>query len=155
MDKKNRESTEREPTKTAVSTFKHSSFESFVTDIITQSNVDIQGFTAGYIGKYHQQWASLTSDHEILNIVTGKSLEFSDIPRQLQLPRVLPVSDNEAEVIDGEIEKLLQMGVLTQCACEKGDFLSNIFIGLKQDGKYRMILNLKPFNQYLQHNLST
>ena len=132
------------PTKTAVSTFKHSSFESFVTDIITESNVDIQRFTAGNIGKYHQQWASLTSDHEILNIVRGKSL--------VRLPRVLPFSDKEAEVIDGEIEKLLQMGVLTQYACEKDDFLSNIFIRPKQDVKYRMILNLKPFNQYLQYH---
>ena len=33
-----------------------------------------------------------------------------------------------------------------------GDFLSNIFIRPKQDGKYRMILNLKPFTQYLQHH---
>ena len=69
-----------------MSTFKHSSFESFVTDIITEPNVDIQGFTEGNIDKYHQQWASLTSDHEILNIVRGESLEFSDIPRQLWLP---------------------------------------------------------------------
>ena len=138
------------PTKTAVSIFKHSSFESFVTDIITESNVDIHRFKAGNTGKYHQRWASLTSDHEILNIVRGKSLEFSDIPRQLRLPRVLPFRDKEAQVIDGEIEKLLQMGVLIQCAREKGDFLSNIFIRPKQDGKYRMILNLKPFNQYLQ-----
>ena len=44
------------------------------------------------------------------------------------------------------------MGVLTQCVREKGDFFSNIFIRPKQDGKYRMILNLKPFNKYLQYH---
>ena len=140
------------PNTATVSTFPQSSFRKFVTGVIAQAKIDIESFQAGNIKQYYDQWVSLTSDYEILCIVKGECLEFSDIPKQTRLPGEFQFSEKEKCIIDCEIAKLLQMGVLTQCVREQGDFLSNIFLRPKNDGTYRMILNLKPFNKYLQYH---
>ena len=45
-----------------------------------------------------------------------------------------------------KIEKLLAKQVIAKCAHESGEYISPIFVQLKHDGTYRLILNLKNLN---------
>ena len=51
-----------------------------------------------------------------------------------------------------EISKLLFKGVLELTHRLPGDFISNIFVRPKKDGSYRMILNLKPLNEFVDYH---
>ena len=56
----------------------------------------------------------------------------------------------EAEIIDADISKLLSKGVIVNATRELNDYVSRIFTRPKKDGNYRMILNLKTFNEFLK-----
>ena len=51
-----------------------------------------------------------------------------------------------------EISKLLSKGLLELTHRSPGDFKSNIFVRPKKDGSYRMILNLKPLNEFVDYH---
>ena len=57
--------------------------------------------------------------------------------------KALKFSPEEMCVIDAEINKLEDMGVITKTQHCKGEFISNIFITPTKDGSFRLILNLK------------
>ena len=106
-----------------------------------------QYFHGGNIKHYVEQWQQLTSDPEILDIVTGMHIPFDSKPRQYSLPTQIDFSDEELVVIDTEIQSLLAKHVIEPCNIEHDDFISTIFVRTKQNGKHRMILNLKPLNE--------
>ena len=76
-------------------------------------------------------------------------MEFVDdfVPQQTHLPPEIAFSVQECGIIDQEIVKLLSKGVLLESQHEDKEFISNFFLRPKRDGNYRMILNLKRFNQ--------
>ena len=55
-------------------------------------------------------------------------------------------SPHESQVIDNEIQKLLNIGVIKEVEHHPEEFISPIFVIPKKDGEYRMILNLKELN---------
>ena len=58
-------------------------------------------------------------------------------------------SKQDSDIIQAEICKLLSKGVIIPTEREDDDFVSNIFTRKKRDDTYRMILNLKKFNDFL------
>ena len=58
-------------------------------------------------------------------------------------------SEQDSDIIQAEIGKLLSKGVIIPTEREDDDFVSNIFTRKKRDDTYRMILNLKKFNDFL------
>ena len=58
-------------------------------------------------------------------------------------------SKQDSDIIQEEICKLLSKGVIIPTEKEDDDFVSNIFTRKKRDDTYRMILNLKKFNDFL------
>ena len=62
----------------------------------------------------------------------------------------LNFSPVEIEIIDAEISKLLSKGVIVNTTGGPNDDVSRIFTRIKRDGNYRMILNLKTFNEFLK-----
>ena len=54
----------------------------------------------------------------------------------------------ENEIIDAEISKLLSKGVIVNITREPSDYVSRIFTRNEEDDNYRMILNLKMFNEF-------
>ena len=58
-------------------------------------------------------------------------------------------SKQDSDIIQAEICELLSKGVLTTTEGEDDDFVSNIFTRKKRNDTYRMILNLKKFNDFL------
>ena len=96
--------------------------------------------------------ATITSDFFILSSIKGVKIEFVDYPKQTMIPREYNFDATEVVIIDKQIEKFLQTGVIeTTTHCE-GEYISNIFIRPKKDGSYRLILNLKNLNQFVQYH---
>ena len=54
-------------------------------------------------------------------------------------------------IVAKEIETLLNKGVIKPSCHEPGEFISPIFLRPKPDGTYRMILNLRAFNEFVQY----
>ena len=58
----------------------------------------------------------------------------------------------ESDIIDAEIQKLLDMKVISEVDHHPNEFISPVFIVPKKDGEFRMILNLKELNQYIEYH---
>ena len=70
------------------------------------------------------------------------------IPKQEFIPKPLRFNKFEQEKIDIEIENFLRKGIVELVdSTDDNEFISNIFIRPKKDGRVRIILNLKHFNE--------
>jgi hypothetical protein len=105
----------------------------------------------GSLNCHLDAWKSITSDAYVLACVSGFKLEFSSLPFQTSAPFTPRFNKSEREAIDLEVIRLLQIGAIKRCSREKGDFVSHIFPRKKANGKIRVILNLKPLNQFLSY----
>ena len=111
----------------------------------------IGGRLEGHVNK----WTKLTSDRSILDAVTGYKIEFlpeCDPPIQNKPVFQHKMAVEETYVIDGEISKLHQKGVIEQSHHECGQYISPIFIRPKKDGGYRMILDLSELNKNVEYH---
>ena len=90
-------------------------------------------------------WQTITFDYStcILSSIKGVKIEFVDYPKQTMIPREYNFDATEFVIIDKQIEKFLQTGVIET---------TKIFIRPKKDGSYRLILNLKNLNQFVQYH---
>ncbi len=127
-------------------------FSSFVANAKAESQENMTIFRAGNIKNSYNAWAELTSDPEILEMVTGYRLRFTEQPTQCTPPTQREFSPDENQAIDAEIKKLLEKGVLVQSSHEHDEFISTIFVRPKSDGSHRMILNLTKLNEYLEYH---
>ena len=91
----------------------------------------------------------ITTDSYILDSVkNGIKMVFLTAPVCDFYPhKMQPKQDSD--IIQAEICKLLSKGVIIPTEREDDDFVSNIFTRKKRDDTYRMILNLKKFNDFL------
>ena len=100
------------------------------------------------MNEYHEyhEWCKLTSDAEILEMITGARITFTGhCPIQHQSPpNTLPRSE-EAN-INAAIQKLIGKHIVIPCSPEPVEFVSPIFTTPKKDGSIRLILNLKKLN---------
>lgn len=113
---------------------------------------------AGRLQQFFSAWETITSDKYILQAVKGYKIEFIDNvgPRQTHLLREIGLNAQECDIVVQEIDKLLNKGVVIESQHENGEFISNIFLRRKKDGNYRMILNLKCFNENVsKHHYKT
>ena len=109
-------------------------------------------FKAGNLVNHLDSWRKLTSDSNILSIVSGYCLEFDEIPCQLRAPRETRFSQMESEHLKVEVDKLLNKGVIKKTTHSPGEFISTVFTRPKKDGSYRLILNLKKLNVYISYH---
>ena len=79
-------------------------------------------------------------------------IKLDDIPFQCNPPKPLTLSLPEIDAAIEQIEKLLQKCAIVETVHEPGDFVSNVSLTLKHNGGHRMILNLKPFNKYVEYH---
>lgn len=96
-------------------------------------------------------WKGITSDVFILNCISGYQLEFVETPVQHVLPREIRFNQTDKDNISAEVNRLLAIGAITKCRHEQGEFISNIFARKKQNGRTRVILNLKALNEFLAY----
>ena len=96
-------------------------------------------------------WRSLTNDNVILSYVAGVDIPLIACPTQSVLPKCI-VSGDEMQYVDIEISTLLERGIIQNSVHEQGEFISNVFLcPKKQTGKFRLILNLKHLNQFIDY----
>ena len=89
-----------------------------------------------------------------MQIVEGCKINWANnrCPYQIKCPKEIVFSENEKLFIDTEIERLLKLKVIAQSTNESGEFISTIFVRPKQDGSFRLILNLKILNNYIEYH---
>ncbi|XP_043270419.1 uncharacterized protein [Venturia canescens] len=104
---------------------------------------------AGRLKFFTENWRSITSDEFILNTIKGFKIPFKSEIRQQQQPCELSWSNKEIKDITEQIDKLLQKGAIRKCDAEDDQFISRIFLTPKPDGSNRLILNLKPLNEFI------
>ena len=108
----------------------------------------IKTFKAGCISEHLANWENITSDHEILSTVKGLPIELQNTPAQHQEHiQQNNFSPAEVPIVDEEISKLIKKGVITESQNVIGQYISPIFLRPKSDGTFRLILNLKKFNE--------
>ena len=92
----------------------------------------------------------LTDDQQILDIVSGYQLDFSEIPHQQKPPTPLNVSKKEERLVDLEVEKLLRKGAIEEVEPCENQFLSNIFMIPKKGGERRPVVDMKDLNNFIE-----
>ena len=127
-----------------------STFEEHLPNIKSHLKNECDNFRAGRVAQFYENWQELTHDQEILRDIRGANIECNTTPQQHKLSRK-QFSEDDALIIESEVEKLLSKGVIEPAQHEQGEILSNIFIRPKTDGTYRLILNLKEFNKNVSY----
>ena len=95
----------------------------------------------------------LTSDPVVLDAIKHYRIEFvAHRPEQVKMPKQIAFSPREIEVIESEIFKYISKQIIEPTSACSGSFVSNIFTRPKKDGSYRMILNLKPLNEFIDYH---
>ncbi len=128
-----------------------SDFKEFIPKIRAYLQQLCQNFKAGQVAKHFTAWSNITSDKEILSNVLGVAIECTEPPIQHKL-YAQKFCPSECSIIDAEVNKLLDKGVVIKVKHEKGQILSNIFLRPKPDGTHRLILNLKKFNETVAYH---
>ena len=119
--------------------------------LISYLTTRVDRFQAGKLSHKLCEWRKLTSDSEVLCTIWGEEIEFSSLPYQLKAPKQNTFSVLEQLAVEQEIKKLLAKGVIVQSTHEQDEFISPIFLRPKPDGSYRMILNLRGLNEYVEY----
>ena len=88
----------------------------------------------------------------MLRTINGYKIEFSEKPIQFTLPKLQNFNMEEIELIDNEVKELLEKGAIRLSSTEKDQFISNIFLVKKKNGKYRPVINLKKLNDFVEYN---
>ena len=135
-----------------LSSIEVSQYKIFLPHLIEFFRLEVSSFKAGRITQYFDTWENITTDSEILTSVSGEMIPFTSIPVQNTIPFQPEWKGLKNQFIDSEILSLLNKGVITQSTHEPGEFISPIFLREKCDGSFRMILNLKTLNQYVEYN---
>ena len=102
---------------------------------------DIKEFQGGQLSKFINPWKELTSDKNILNIVAGDYIQFTEKP-----PRRLFASNSlaseEYPMIRILISQMLKRGIIKPSCHEDIEFVSPIFTRIKGDGGIRIIFEI-------------
>jgi hypothetical protein len=110
-------------------------------------------FQAGRISQRIQKWRDITSDRMLLRQIQACTIEFVESPYQRFPEQPLRFSCEERKFAREEIENLKNKGVICEVEHVAGEFISNIFLRPKKEkGKYRMILNLKKLNEFVEYH---
>ena len=125
-------------------------YSTFVDAVIAKNQALIASFQGGRLKRHIVQWNKLTCDREVLNIVSGYKLEFSQTPYQARVPNETKFKPSEQSKVQAKLDKLLKSKVIQLCGHELGECISTIFLRKKKDGhSQRVILNLKHFNLFI------
>ena len=83
--------------------------------------------------------------------VRGVTIPFLELPKQTRQPFPYRLRPEEQPLVQAEIDKFLENGVIKEAQHEVGEFISNIFVRPKPDGEARIILDLTELNKKVQY----
>ena len=129
-----------------------SSYKASVDIIRNLLQQGVNEFKVGQEKEHFSNWQKITSDPEVLQNIKGAKILFITEQKMDKIPINPNFSSEKEKAIDSEIDKLLKKGVIKECEHEEGEYISPIFVSPKKDGGYRLILNLKNLNNYIQYS---
>lgn len=97
-------------------------------------------------------WKSLTKDFWVIESIQGLKIDFFENPYQSCLPGSIPFKGDEVKIVDQEVTDLLNKGAIEPCVHEANEFISNLFLVQKKNGKFRPVINLKKLNEYVTYH---
>ena len=107
-------------------------------------------FAGGQVRNFVPKWMELTSDPQILDIISHCHIEFGEIPMRKHWSAVTNLenkfSDQEKASLDAQIAEFLSKGIVSYSDSQVGQIISPIFLRPKSYGTYRLIFNLKALN---------
>ncbi|KAK0417605.1 hypothetical protein QR680_013104 [Steinernema hermaphroditum] len=105
---------------------------------------------AGHLADFRQNWQLIGSDEWTLNVLSGFTIPFAQMPPMQRHPPSTTGCSNP--VLAAEIEELKQKGAIRKIARSEVRWLSSVFAIPKKiyDGSARPVVNLKPLNKYLE-----
>ena len=108
---------------------------------------------AGNLRHCVHEWEKITSDPFILDTVKHSHIDFSEgvAPFQTYAPQPIKFNEHEKGIIEKEVQKLLDKGVIEPYLPVQNQYVSNIFIREKKDGSFRTILNLSQLNKSVEY----
>ena len=106
---------------------------------------------AGRLKYFLSEWKLITTDPKILDMVQHCHLEFIELPSQHYNLPPIRFNTREARITDDEIKTLLNKGVIEEAQPSQHQVISSIFLRKKKNGSYRMILNLKGLNEFIEY----
>ena len=129
----------------------HLNFQvSLTNDFDYKSSVNVP-YPVGRLKQFVSVWQTITSDYSVLSSIKGVKIEFVDYPKQTMIPEDYNCKCNWGCYHWQTNRKVfLQTGVIETTTHSEVEYISNIFIRPKKDGSYRLILNLKNLNQFVQ-----
>ena len=96
-------------------------------------------------------WEKITNERTILDIIkNGLKIDFMERPNITCSPKIHH-SELQKRIINAEIEKLLQKGVIIKCERKDNDFIATAFTREKKDGSFRTRVNLKCLNKFVKY----
>ena len=97
--------------------------------------------------KYHlRAWLDLTHDPFVIKSIQGVEVDLEEEPLQEAVPREFEMSVENEINLTVVVAEHLNKGIIERCTSCKGEFLSNIFLRPKPNGKHRLILDLSDLN---------
>lgn len=109
-------------------------------------------FEAGQLRHRIDCWRTLTSDRLLLHIVEGFTLDFTQSPFQRKWPTQVISETAEVVATSALLQELLDKGVIEQAPINPTGFVSNIFLRRKRSGSFRLILNLRRLNEFVEYH---
>ena len=103
-------------------------FEDFIPTLIAYLVAQTSCFKSCRLEKFTHCWKKITSDTEILQMVSGQYIEFDTKPCQTHPPALKCFSAAENDIISKEVANLLQKAVIVETSHEPGEFISSIFV---------------------------
>ena len=89
---------------------------------------------AGGIKLFYSNWAKLTQDPNILNIVQGFEIPFLKNPVQEKSLNPPVLNQEQSKLVKEELREMLLKGAIELVSPCKNQYLSNLFLVLKKNG---------------------
>lgn len=108
------------------------------------------GKVGGNTANFTHNWRKITSDPWVISESQGIHIPLKYIPFQGVEPRPIRFSINECGLMSEAVMSLADKGVIELSEEEPYQFISNIFMVPKPNGKVRIILDLSKFNEAVE-----
>ena len=105
----------------------------------------------GQVQKCFQFWKSFCRDRKVLRHVAGIRIPFTQEVTQKTPVREIHMKAGERKFVCQKLRDLKKSGCIEEIHHPCEGWVSNIFLRPKKDGSYRLILNLKPLNKYIEY----
>ena len=106
---------------------------------------------AGKLIFFYSNWAKLTQDRNILNIVQRFEILFLENPVQGKSLNSRVLNQVQSKFVKEELKEMLLKGSIQSVSTCKNQYLSNLYLISKGYGGNRSVINLKHLNNFISH----